>query len=67
MSQKLAGSTHDKLQQQMGPIHEEIGRVAVEMEKLRGERAILHAMAVDALGKAGISKDAVSQLAAACW
>ena len=81
MSQKFAGSTHDKLQQHVAPIHEELGRVAVEMEKLsagggqsgmemaklRGERAILHGLAVDGLDKVGISKEAVSQLAAACW
>jgi hypothetical protein len=67
MSQRLSGSTHDKLQQLIGPIHEEIGRLTVEMEKMRGERAILQAMAVNELDKAGISKEAVGQLAAACW
>lgn len=67
MSAKLANTSHDRLQQGVQPIHDEIGRINVEIEKLRGERSILQALAVSELEKAGISKDAIGHLAAACW
>lgn len=67
MSSKMAGTTHDKLQQHIGPIHEEIGRVTAQIEKLRGERAILQAMAIGDLDRVGLSKESIGQLAAACW
>lgn len=67
MSAKLANTSHDRLQKGVQPIHEEISRVNVEIAKLRGERSILQALAVSEFEKAGISKDAIGQLAAACW
>ena len=67
MSSKLTGTTHDRLQESLGPIHEEIGRLTVQIEKIRGERAILHAIAVAEFDKAGLPKEAIGQLAAACW
>lgn len=67
MSSKMVGGSHDRLQKSIGPIHEEIGQITVQMNKLRGERAILQAMAAGELEKAGISKESVGQLAAACW
>jgi hypothetical protein len=67
MSSKVAGATHDKLKEKIGPIHEEIGRLSMEIERLHGERAILQTMAISELEGIGISKEAVGNLAAACW
>ncbi len=67
MSSKMAGTTHDRLQQQIGPIHDEIGRINAQIDKLRGERAILQSMAITDLGKAGLSAESIGHLAAACW
>lgn len=67
MSSKMAGATHDRLQQTLGPIHEEISRLNAQMDKLRAERSILQAMASVELDKTGLSKGSIGQLAAACW
>lgn len=67
MSGKMSSGTHDKLKATIGPIHDEIGRLGVEMERVRSERAILQAMAISELDEIGLSKDAIGNLAAACW
>lgn len=67
MSSKVGVATHDKLKESIGPIHEEIGRLELEMERLRGERAILQAIAIAEIDHIGLSKEAVGNLAAACW
>jgi hypothetical protein len=67
MSAKISSSTHDKLKTHLGPIHEEISKLTFEMERIRSERSILQAMAIQELNEIGLSKDAVGSLAAACW
>ena len=67
MSSKIASSTHERLKTHIEPIHLEIGKLTQEIERMRGERAILQAMAINELTEAGFSKEAVSGLSAACW
>ncbi|WP_186386064.1 MULTISPECIES: hypothetical protein [unclassified Stappia] len=67
MSAKVSSATHDKLKAHVGPIHDEIGKLTLEIDRIRSERAILQAMAVTELDGMGLSRDAVGSLAAACW
>ena len=67
MSAKVGAGTHDKLKDTIGPVHDEIGKLSIEMERIRSERAILQAIAISVVDQMGLSKDAVGNLAAACW
>ncbi len=67
MATKSITSTHEALIKTIGPINEEIARVVHQLEKLRGEHAILRALSHAELEKAGLSANAIDRFTAACW
>jgi hypothetical protein len=67
MSSKMVSNTHDQLMKSIGPIHEELSRLTMEVEKLHNERVILKAMAISELGNTAIPKEAIGSLVAGCW
>ena len=66
MSAKVSSATHDKLKAHVGPIHDEIGKLTLEIDRIRSARATLPPRAFPHRAGMAVPWDGGGPLPAAC-